>query len=261
MPVNKINEVLDSLLPIGLGEMDAVRLMNRIDTKYVLPVNRIPNILTMMDGGYRVMEINSHRFFTYTTTYLDTVDFLFFNQHVTGKPERNKVRYRKYETTGITFLEVKQRMKNNRTIKWRIENNLKSDNKCDDKAYEFLTEYIPQKPLLLKPVLTNTFKRVTLVGSAMNERVTIDYDLSFSDGEGKQTSYPFIAIIELKKEGLNARSPFVDILKESSLHPTGFSKYCIGAAMLYDIPRKNNLKPTFLLINKIQNEFNRSANA
>ena len=102
MSVHEIKEVLDSLVPIGLEEMDSVRLMDRVDTKYVMSVQRIPDLLRSMNGGYMALEINKNRFFSYLTTYLDTDDYLFFNQHVTGKLERNKVRYRKYETNGIT---------------------------------------------------------------------------------------------------------------------------------------------------------------
>jgi VTC domain len=257
MLVPEIKEVLDSFIPIDLEEMDNVRLMDRIDTKFVLSVRRIPDLLIRMDGGYKALEINKSRSFSYLTTYLDTSDYLFFNQHVTGKLERNKVRYRKYETTGTTYLEVKKRTNKNRTIKWRIENNLTCDNRCDDKAFEFINEYVPQKSLMLRPVLMNSFKRITLVRSDINERITIDYDLSFSDTDGKETRLPFISIVELKRQGFSDRSPVINILKEYSIHPTSFSKYCIGTAMLNDLPRKNILKAKLLLINKIENEHNR----
>jgi hypothetical protein len=252
-----IKEILNSFTPIGLEEMDSVRLMNRVDTKYILPVTGITDFLTKMKGGYKVLAIDNNRMFSYNTTYLDTSDYLFFNQHVTGKLERNKVRYRRYEATGTTYLEVKKRTNKNRTIKWRIENDLTSTNKCDGIAYEFIKEYVPLKSLILKPILINRFSRITLVGSDFNERITIDSDLSFSDPDGNQFNLPFIAILEVKSEGFNNRSPVGNILKSFSIHPNGFSKYCIGAAILYDLPRKNILKQKFLLINKIENECNR----
>ncbi len=259
--VPKIYNVLNSFNPIGLEEMDNVRLMDRIDTKYLLPVNRIPELLIKMDGGYRILEINGLRFFSYLTTYLDTDDYMFFNQHVIGKPERNKVRYRKYEASGISYLEVKRKTKKNRTIKWRIENNLTSDKKCDDKASDFIKNFIPQKTLVLKPVLINYFKRVTFVGSESDERITIDYDIAFSDLDGNRINFPFIAIIELKREGFGSRSPIVSILKEYPVHPTGFSKYCVGTALFNDLRRKNAVKAKLLLIKKIENEYYRCLNA
>ncbi|MBK7132569.1 MAG: hypothetical protein IPH69_07020 [Bacteroidales bacterium] len=65
---------------------------------------------------------------------------------------------------------------------------------------------------------------------------------------------PYIAIDELKKEGHSASSPFNDNLKNMGIHPTGFSKYCIGSAILNDSLRKNRLKPKLLKLNKIENE-------
>jgi hypothetical protein len=257
MLIQKIQKCLDSITPIGLDEMDNVRLMNRTDTKFVLSLKRIPELITRLEGGYKIMEIDNKRLFTYSTTYLDTIDYLFFNQHVTGKLERNKVRFRKYEDTGTTFLEVKRRTNKNRTVKYRIENNLTSDAACDVTALEFLKKYIQQSSLLLRPVLINSFKRVTLVGAEMNERVTIDYDLSFSNPNGAHSNMPFIAIIELKKDGYVKWSPAANILKNSFIHPTGFSKYCIGTSILNNHPRINMIKPKILLIKKIENEFNK----
>lgn len=248
---------LNSFVPLGLDEMDNVRLMNRTDIKYVFSFKRIPQLLASLDGNYKILEINNERSFIYSTTYLDTTDYLFFNQHVTGKLERNKVRYREYEVSATTFLEVKKRTNKNRTVKYRIENNLTSDSACDSTALEFLKEYIPQRPLILRPVLINRFKRITLVGKEISERVTIDYDLSFSNPDGNNSYMPFIAIIELKKDRNADRSPLANVLKKNSIHPTGFSKYCIGTSILNNLPRINIIKPKLLLLKKIENEFNK----
>ena len=78
MPVPEIKYLLDSLNPIGLDEMDRVKLMDRIDTKYLLSAGRLPDLLTMINGHYRVLEINDNRIFSYMTRYLDTVEYLFF---------------------------------------------------------------------------------------------------------------------------------------------------------------------------------------
>jgi len=252
--MQEIIRMLSLFEPIGLDEMDSVRLMNRMDTKYVLSVSRIPELLSRLDGEYRVLEINNFRNLPYTTTYLDTCEHLFFNQHVTGKLERNKVRYRRYETTGTTYLEVKKTTNKNRTIKWRIENSLTSDNGCDDVAYDFIKEYVLQKSLILQTTLINRFNRITLVGNNYNERVTIDYNISFSGINGRHSKIPSISIIEVKRDGFSYRSMVANILKDFNIHSTGFSKYCIGSALTYDLLRKNILKRKLLLINKIEND-------
>ncbi len=255
--INEIKEVLDTFRPVGLEEIGISRLMNRIDTKYLMSLRKVPEILSRMDGAYRVLEINNNRLFSYFTTYLDTDDYMFYNQHVTGKLCRNKVRYRKYETTGITYLEIKRRTNKNRTIKWRIEYDPTPGNEEFDKiAGEFINEYLPQKRLLLKPVLISSFKRITLVGTEINEKITIDQDLSYLDLDGNQVRFPSVAIIEHKRKRFDNGSPVRTILKDCLIRSTGFSKYCYGTAVMNDIPRKNMLKPKFLLINKIENEFN-----
>jgi hypothetical protein len=253
-----ISEALALFSQIGLSEMDNVRLMNRTDTKYLMAVNRIPELLTKMNGYYRILEINGNRTFSYLTTYLDTTDYLFFNQHITGKLSRNKVRFRKYESTGITFLEIKKKTNKNRTIKWRIENNPAPDGKYDSTACEFINKHIPQIPLVLKPVLFNIFRRITLVGSEIKERITLDYNISYSDPDGRRTGLPLIAVIEVKKECFTGRSRITEVLKELAVYPTGFSKYCIGNAFLNEHLRKNILKSKLLMINKIENEYNKS---
>lgn len=256
-----ISILLKTFDPISLGEMDSVGFMNRIDTKYVFSAKKIPGLLASLTGYYKVLEINNLRSLAYTTTYLDTPDYLFFRQHVTGKLERNKVRFRTYESTGTTFLEVKRRTNKNRTVKWRIENSPANKEFHDDRAGAFLSKYIPVSSLLLKPVLVNRFSRITLVSNDMKERVTLDFELSFSDNADKRTELPSIAIAELKRESGANKSYISGVLKSQAIRPTGFSKYCIGTSMLYDIPRKNILKSKLLLINKIENEFTKYARA
>jgi hypothetical protein len=256
-----IQILTDTFDPISLDDMDRVGFMNRIDTKYVFSATRIPDLLASLSRFYKVLEINNMRSLSYTTTYLDTSDYLFFRQHVIGKLERNKVRFRTYESTGTTFLEVKRRTNKNRTVKWRIENSLVDKEFCDDSAGKFLSKHIAVSSSSLKPVIINRFSRITLVAADMKERVTIDFDLSFTGNTGKMIKIPSLAIAELKRESGPNQSIISRVLKNQSIRPTGFSKYCIGASMLYDLPRKNILKSKQLLLNKIENEFTEYARA
>jgi hypothetical protein len=249
-----IHELTKGFDPIGLSEMDGVELMNRTDTKYVFPVSKLPELLRLARGKYRILEIDNERRFDYNTTYLDTCDYSFFCQQATGRAARHKVRYRTYESTNTTFLEVKRKTNKNRTIKWRIKNGL-LQGACDDEAMKFLQEFVPDECTRLKPILINRFKRLTLVGLESGERITLDYEMSFSDGNDLVTQLPYLAIAELKREGYSNRSPFVSLIKQLSIRPSGFSKYCMGCVMLYDMPRKNAFKQKFLLLNKIAHEY------
>jgi hypothetical protein len=241
--------------PINLYELDTVQLMNRFDTKFVFPAYRLSDIIKMTGDNYKILEINKQRSFQYNTTYFDTINHSFFHHQMTGKLERQKVRYRVYESTGSSFLEVKRKTNKNRTIKWRIQNN-QTDGFFDDEAMSFLAGHLPKDYLNIKPVLVNRFSRLTLVNFKTPERITFDFDMFYNAGNGRNIRLPFLAIVELKNEGYYGQSPFIKIMKKQSLRPVSFSKYCIGSALLYDLPRKNMLKETFLRLKKIENECN-----
>jgi len=48
---------LSAFHSISLSEMDNVKLMQRIDTKYVVNVSLLPTILEQLHTTYRILEI------------------------------------------------------------------------------------------------------------------------------------------------------------------------------------------------------------
>lgn len=256
-----LENITGRLAPVGLDEMDSVKLMNRVDTKYVMSAHRLPSLFDGLDGHYRVLETGGTRISPYETCYLDDNCFRLFDQHVIGKPVRYKVRFRTYSSTGSTFLEVKKRTAASRTVKWRISRDTSLAAFSDDEALQFLRGCLPFGPEGLSPVLLNSFKRITLVEKSFRERATIDFDLSFSDMSGKVLRFPFITIIELKREGYGSFSPLAGVLRELSVNPSGFSKYCVGVSVLYNIPRRNLLRDKISVIKKIENEYNSCCSA
>ena len=106
--------------PISLSEMDSVKLMNRSDTKFVFSNQTLLQTLPKLQGYYRVLEIENIRLSSYQSLYYDTEDFQFYHQHHNGKTNRNKVRYREYIDSGISFLEIKHKNNKGKTIKKRI---------------------------------------------------------------------------------------------------------------------------------------------
>ncbi len=254
---NERDEMLRTLPSIDLDELEKVRLMDRIDTKYVLSAKRIPEILYNLNGNYKSLEINNTRSLPYTSMYYDTNELFFYNQHVTARSERIKVRFRTYQATNTTFLEVKKRTRKNRTVKWRIENHLSATGHFDAAAASFLESFIPEIQHDLNFSIANSFRRITLAGLDENERITIDYDLRFSDQKGSSVNMPWLAIIEHKKNKSVPDSKLPGILKSYLIRPVGFSKYCIGVALLNENAKKNMLKKKILLINSIENEYNR----
>ena len=227
--------------------------MNRTDHKFVFAVHKLPGLLERLVNQYHVLQIDHQRDFLYRTTYLDSPEFIFFNQHINGKLPRFKVRYRLYEHSGQSFLEVKRKTNKNNTIKTRIEANLRENN-FNSQETGFIKDHIPVDDLILKPILTTSFVRLTLVGLETLERITLDYNLSFSNSTGKVIELPLLAVAELKTKRFHNQSAFSKLLKEFSIRQTGFSKYSIGISLLYNLPKQNKLKRKFLLINRIESE-------
>jgi hypothetical protein len=59
-----------------------------------------------------------------------------------------------------------------------------------------------------------------------------------------------LVIIELKRDGL-VFSPVLEMLRKLRIHPHGFSKYCMGAAMTNDQLLVNRFKPKLHDVDKI----------
>ena len=233
--------------------------MNRVDTKYLFPVSKLPELLENVQSKYRALVIDQLQEFRYKTVYFDTPDLLFYNQHITGKLNRAKVRIRTYESNGLTFLEVKQKSNKGRTSKSRLEKE-PGDMNHIEQSREFLPELIRFGTGSLKPVVSTGFTRITLVSLERAERITIDYNISWNNMKGDSVEMPFLAIAEIKSDKSTALSPFFLELKNLGIRRTGFSKYAIGMALVNDAPKQNMLKPKILLLNNIRNEFDSHSN-
>ena len=62
-------KILDGYETISLEEMENVKLMNRIDTKYVTHISKIEALLNMAKSVYRIQEIDGQRNMPYYTCY------------------------------------------------------------------------------------------------------------------------------------------------------------------------------------------------
>lgn len=240
---------LTGFTPITLAEMKQVRLMNRLDSKYIVDIRTLPSFFKNIEQIYDVQTSNDgKRFASYHTVYLDTKDYAMYNAHVTQRKVREKIRVRTYCDSNETFIEVKSKNNHSRTIKERIKIGISSDlaNNCAVK--DFISSLTPFKISDLKPMLEIDFYRITLVNKQKTERITIDYDLRFNNLEThNRYQIDHLAIIELKRDGHQC-SPFKQKCLELSIRQSGFSKYCIGCALTNPDMRINNIKET---INKI----------
>ena len=114
-------ETLGRLGTITLSEMDSVRLLNRIDTKYVTTAGRLAEVLSdAAEAGYRALRTAGGQLSGYDSVYFDTPDLKMFMDHRNRRLRRQKVRTRVYVESGDAFLEIKRKDNKGRTSKKRI---------------------------------------------------------------------------------------------------------------------------------------------
>lgn len=224
--------ILNGFNTISLDEMSSIRLMNRIDTKYLANEQQLVRLLEMARGEYMVQSIDGIRQSEYSTQYLDDSFNTMYLNHHNGRVPRQKVRIRTYVDTNDDFFEVKIKNNHGRTKKKRMHLT-GADTYVQEGASAFLEEHamlsIPLSDM--RPKVANHFKRITLVNNAKTERLTIDRELSFHNSEtGLDRSMDNLVVIEVKRDG-NTYSPIQDLLRELRIFPSGFSKYCIGMAL------------------------------
>ena len=238
---NKIRHFLASYRSLSLEKTERVKLMQRMDTKFIIRADDVIGLLHDIRQDYYVLEIESHRTGTYKSVYYDTIDRQMYYAHVTGRLPRYKVRERFYSQNGLKFFEVKQKSNKGRTSKRRISLTENSSNQSD-----WLSQQTPFRVEELSPSIIIFFERITLVNNAKTERVTLDFNLRFRTPEGTVSPvYEQLAIVELKQEKA-ADSPIRDALRSRGIRPGGVSKYCIGMLITGCETGYKRYKPKYL---------------
>lgn len=247
--LEKIQRILDDYQPVSLEEIESVKLMNRLDTKYIVSTETMMNILHQLSNDYMLLEINSQRFGQYSSIYYDTIDFQMFHAHITSRYPRFKVRERTYSQNGMQFLEVKRKKITGRTSKKRLS--LLGKTGFDDTKYNFVADYSPFCMKNLQPQLHNQFNRITLINKDRTERLTFDFDLQFRSFNGNAT--PIIknaAIIEVK-QNKRTGSVITRMLRDENIRPCGMSKYCVGMLLIHNHLNHKMYQTKFVKFKKI----------
>ena len=104
-----LNKILKRFNPISLAEMDSVKLMNRMDSKFVFAIDDLHDILLSLENDYSVLSVNNKFTHSYESLYFDDDKDSFFRDHHRGKKNRFKVRYRQYIDSKKHYLEIKQK--------------------------------------------------------------------------------------------------------------------------------------------------------
>jgi hypothetical protein len=247
---SRLQASVSNFKPIFLDEMGSVRLMSRMDTKYVFNLERLPGILQEVSDFYRMLEIKGKKEQVYETMYFDSPAYSMYTSHHNGKLNRHKIRVRKYVSTEEKYLEVKFKNNKQRTIKKRTRDEERNIS-LSENQYRFIEETTTFGRTELKPSLKNSFTRLTLVNNNLNERITVDYDLSFEDPvSGNADSKENICIVEVKKDRNAEKSDFMKVLDKERIRSAGFSKYCMGLSYTGTEVKKNRFKKKMRKIEK-----------
>lgn len=248
--------LLRNLEPISLKALDSVKLLNRVDRKYIIPISGLPAIIRLLNKNqYSILEIDGHRAFSYKTTYFDTTDFRFYKDHHNRLSSRIKVRTRTYKENNLHFFEIK--MKSNiRTNKLRESLRESSADLSGVQRTKIRSLYNKELASRLIPSLDNSFTRITLVNKAKTERCTIDVNISFRNPEepGKEIMVNEIAIIEVKQSKTSVLSGIVASLRAMRVYPSSISKYVLGLILTHPEIKYNSFKPLLHRINKIKSQ-------
>lgn len=252
-------EIMSGFAPVTLEEMDSVKLMNRIDSKYLTDEKSLVEILLeAQKAGYRALETDGAKINPYDSLYYDTEDLSMYYAHRNRKLTRQKVRTRTYLTTGISFLEIKRKNNKGRTKKKRtgIPFSDFRDFSSNAEATDYLARHSAFTAFELKPVVETIFNRITLVNPAMTERLTIDTCLNFRNYRTERdASLKNAVIIELKQDGRTS-SQMKIILNEHRVKPRRVSKYCVAVTMTDPQVRPGRFKQKVHIIEKIINQNN-----
>ena len=242
------DNIISKFIPVSLKEIDAVKLMSRIDRKYWFHLSNLEQILEQTLSEYQILEINGQRLMDYQTTYFDTPDNSMYLKHHNGKTNRHKIRQRKYVSTDSSFLEVK--FKNNKkvTVKNRVEAMFEETSFLPAEL-DFIQHETPYSGENLIPVLNNKFKRLTLIHKNKLDRCTIDISPVFWN-ENNILNMADLAIFELKRGHSLKSSPIVAMLRNLKIRQRGMSKYFTGRAMLEPELKQNAFKPRIRFINR-----------
>ena len=230
--------------PISLeGVLDGAALQTRVDRKFLLTPEELTAFVELLQGKFKIMEIDGQRVFDYESTYFDTPDFEQYRAHRQGRRRRYKVRSRTYVDTGLCMFEIKTKGLRGATVKHRRQQCPTLAGELTEENDRFLVDVLQseygQSVPALQPVLDSAYSRATFADPVDGERVTCDVDLHYWDRLEQVTDSragrrdargPELIVVETKT--VDGRGISDQALAELGIREESMSKYCLGVAML-----------------------------
>lgn len=231
---------LEALREASAELLNARLLQQRIDRKYLLPKRLLEPLLARLGADYQVVKSAGHPAATYDTLYFDTQDRQMYEAHRRGRGRRYKVRVRHHLDRQLSFLEIKRKDSEIRTTKTRLARPF-GDSRLDEESCAFIERHSPFRAALLIPQLSVAFHRITVVGTSVNERITLDWDIELRDDRRREL-FPRVVVAEVKQARHSTGTPAVAALRALHVHEGSVSKYCLATVILADV-RSNIFKP------------------
>jgi hypothetical protein len=232
--------------PAELAESRA--LQQRVDRKYLLATGNLELLLRFLRPEHLVLLAGHVAWARYDSLYFDLVGRELYHAHRRGLMPRYKVRIRHHLDRQLTFLEIKRKERSGRTAKWRLSLPFGQVALGTDERL-FIDTHTPLPSASLVPTVSISFKRLTLLGRAFNERVTLDQHLTVTSG-GRQASIPPAVIAEVKQPRFSHQTDAVSALRSVHAREMAFSKYCLGTLLSSSV-RGNVFRPLLHALDRI----------
>jgi hypothetical protein len=221
---------------VSLQEVEArAGLQTRVDRRYIVDHETLERLFLELGDDYVALEIDGERLQQYDSVYFDTPELMGYRQHLQGRRKRFKCRTRLYGDTAC-FFDLKMKGRRGETVKARLPLRPLEHGSLTSDATVFLetgllVEYGQAAPAGLLPTLQTTFDRLTLIHLHKQERMTIDFGISFSR-VGSDERYRMRSDRVLIETKSAATLGTVDrLLRGLGARPLSMcSKYCLGIA-------------------------------
>jgi hypothetical protein len=239
-----------SHLPDAEAQLLADRtLLVRTDTKFVLHRRELPVLTGLLKAeNYAAARHPGGDFFAYENRYFDTTERLLLRAHHRGQRPRYKVRLRHHLSRNMSFFELKQKQPGGATSKERIPVGFQTDG-IGPEASALLEHRHRLTSRPLESAMCIDFERAMLVGRDTPERVSIDTNLRFSDGDSTAELNDLV-IVEVKQARFAARSPVMRALRTSGALQLRVSKYITGAQLLWPDVRLNRYRNRYRMMRR-----------
>jgi len=260
------SQTLHDFQALTLTELNAqASFLKRIDRKFLLTTQEFWEFLHELQNDFQVLEISGKKVFSYDNIYMDTQDYLFYNQHQNKLKSRTKVRTRLYEDSQIAFFEYKQKIKwvtQKFRYQFPVEEHgtmTKGKTRFFEWVWQSMYQWDPQAPKIF-PAIKTKYNRITLVEKNGWERLTVDFNiqtLDLRDEDAQSVELKNLVIIESKSLAKKCRS--LEILeKNHKSQASSCSKYSLWVVYAGLAKKFSTFENTIAQIEEIKQELEKN---